>query len=317
MRLNRFLKMTNKSKFNNIAIIGLGLIGSSVALAIKKNRIAISTTGYAKSIKTRQTAKKIKLVSKVESSIEKTVKNADLVIICTPLGSYKKLFWEIKPHLKKHTIITDVGSAKTRVMADVKKIISKEFDFIPAHPIAGTEKSGPEAGFAELFINRWCIITPYRDTNKKNILIVKKFWEKIGSSVEIMSPEHHDRVLAITSHLPHLIAYNIVNTAADLETVTKSDVIKYSASGFRDFTRIASSDPTMWRDIFINNKEAVLEMIGRFSEDLSVLQKAVRWNDEDTLFKIFSGTRKIRKKIIAAGQDIDADDFGRSKKKLK
>jgi cyclohexadieny/prephenate dehydrogenase len=309
--------MTNKSKFNNIAIIGLGLIGSSLALAIKKHKIAGSTTGYARSTKTRQIAKKIKLVSKVETTLEKAVKNADLVIICTPLSSYKKLFSSIKPHLKKSTIITDVGSAKTKVMADVKKIISEEFDFIPAHPIAGTEKSGPEAGFAELFINRWCIITPYKDSNKKNITIVKKFWEKIGSSVEIMSPEHHDRVLAITSHLPHLIAYNIVNTAADLETVTKSDVIKYSASGFRDFTRIASSDPTMWRDIFINNKEAVLEMIGRFSEDLSVLQKAVRWNDEDTLFKIFSGTRKIRKKIIAAGQDIDADDFGRSKKKLK
>jgi len=309
--------MTNKSKFNNIAIIGLGLIGSSLALAIKKHKIAGSTTGYARSTKTRQIAKKIKLVSKVETTLEKAVKNADLVVICTPLSSYKKLFSSIKPHLKKSTIITDVGSAKTKVMADVKKIISGEFDFIPAHPIAGTEKSGPEAGFAELFINRWCIITPYKDSNKKNITIVKKFWEKIGSSVEIMSPEHHDRVLAITSHLPHLIAYNIVNTAADLETVTKSDVIKYSASGFRDFTRIASSDPTMWRDIFINNKEAVLEMIGRFSEDLSVLQKAVRWNDEDTLFKIFSGTRKIRKKIIAAGQDIDADDFGRSKKKLK
>ena len=309
--------MTNKSKFNNIAIIGLGLIGSSLALAIKKHKIAGSTTGYARSTKTRQIAKKIKLVSKVETTLEKAVKNADLVIICTPLSSYKKLFSSIKPHLKKSTIITDVGSAKTKVMADVKKIISGEFDFIPAHPIAGTEKSGPEAGFAELFINRWCIITPYKDSNKKNITIVKKFWEKIGSSVEIMSPEHHDRVLAITSHLPHLIAYNIVNTAADLETVTKSDVIKYSASGFRDFTRIASSDPTMWRDIFINNKEAVLEMIGRFSEDLSVLQKAIRWNDEDTLFKIFSGTRKIRKKIIAAGQDIDADDFGRSKKKLK
>jgi cyclohexadieny/prephenate dehydrogenase len=222
--------MTNKSKFNNIAIIGLGLIGSSLALAIKKHKIAGSTTGYARSTKTRQIAKKIKLVSKVETTLEKAVKNADLVIICTPLSSYKKLFSSIKPHLKKSTIITDVGSAKTKVMADVKKIISEEFDFIPAHPIAGTEKSGPEAGFAELFINRWCIITPYKDSNKKNITIVKKFWEKIGSSVEIMSPEHHDRVLAITSHLPHLIAYNIVNTAADLETVTKSDVIKYSAS---------------------------------------------------------------------------------------
>ena len=272
--------MKNKIKFEKIAIIGLGLIGSSLALAIKKHKIALSTSGYARSIKTRQVAKKIKLVSKVESSLEKTVKNADLVIICTPLSSYKNLFSSIKPHLKKDAIISDVGSAKTKVMDEVKKVLHQEFDFIPAHPIAGTEKSGP-------------------------------------SKTVLMSPEKHDKIFSMTSHLPHLIAYNIVNTAADLETVTKSDVIKYSASGFRDFTRIASSDPTMWRDIFLNNKEAVLEMIGRFSEDLSVLQKAVRWNDEETLFKIFSGTRKIRKKIIAAGQDIDADDFGRSKKKLK
>ena len=233
------------------------------------------------------------------------------------MSSYKKIFKSIKLHLKDDVIITDVGSAKTKSMQEAQSILGDKLEFIPAHPIAGTEKSGPESGFAELFINRWCIITPFNISKKKNVNLIKKLWEKLGSSVEVMTPQHHDRVLAITSHLPHLIAYNIVNTAADLETVTKSDVIKYSASGFRDFTRIASSDPTMWRDIFISNKEAVLEMIGRFSEDLSVLQKAVRWNDEDTLFKIFSGTRKIRKKIIAAGQDIDADDFGRVKKNLK
>ncbi len=196
-------------------------------------------------------------------------------------------------------------------MADVKNIISKEFDFIPAHPIAGTEKSGPEAGFAELFINRWCIITPYRDTNKKNILIVKKFWEKIGSSVEIMSPDHHDRVLAITSHLPHLIAYNIVNTAADLETVTKSDVIKYSASGFRDFTRIASSDPTMWRDIMIGNKKQILFMLKRFSKDLKHLETAIQNNDKKQLFNFFQKTRSIRAKVVKAGQDTKASNFGR------
>ena len=211
-------------------------------------------------------------------------------------------------------LITQFKQAQSK---EAQSILGDKIEFIPAHPIAGTEKSGPESGFAELFINRWCIITPFNISKKKNVNLIKKLWEKLGSSVEIMTPQHHDRVLAITSHLPHLIAYNIVNTAADLETVTKSDVIKYSASGFRDFTRIASSDPTMWRDIFISNKEAVLEMIGRFSEDLSVLQKAVRWNDEDALFKIFSETRKIRKKIIAAGQDIDADDFGRVKKNLK
>jgi cyclohexadieny/prephenate dehydrogenase len=309
--------MKNNIKFENIAIIGLGLIGSSLALALKKHKIAKSTTGYAKSAKTRQVAKKLKLVSKVESSLEKTVKSADLVIICTPLSTYKTLIGSIRPYLKVGAIISDVGSAKSKVMADAEKILGNDFDFIPAHPIAGTEQSGPEAGFSELFINRWCIVTPYAHSKKKNIILIKKLWQKIGSSVEVMTPEHHDRVLAITSHLPHLIAYNIVNTAADLETVTKSDVIKYSASGFRDFTRIASSDPTMWRDIFINNKEAVLEMIGRFSEDLSVLQKAVRWGDAAALFKLFSGTRKIRKKIIAAGQDIDTADFGRVKKKLK
>jgi|TARA_B110000967_G_scaffold198623_1_gene231919 cyclohexadieny/prephenate dehydrogenase len=309
--------MKNNIKFENIAIIGLGLIGSSLALALKKHKIAKSTTGYAKSAKTRQIAKKLKLVSKVESSLEKTVKSADLVIICTPLSTYKTLIGSIRPYLKVGAIISDVGSAKSKVMADAEKILGNDFDFIPAHPIAGTEQSGPEAGFSELFINRWCIVTPYAHSKKKNIILIKKLWQKIGSSVEVMTPEHHDRVLAITSHLPHLIAYNIVNTAADLETVTKSDVIKYSASGFRDFTRIASSDPTMWRDIFINNKEAVLEMIGRFSEDLSVLQKAVRWGDAAALFKLFSGTRKIRKKIIAAGQDIDTADFGRVKKKLK
>ena len=309
--------MKNNIKFENIAIIGLGLIGSSLALALKKHKIAKSTTGYAKSAKTRQIAKKLKLVSKVESSLEKTVKSADLVIICTPLSTYKTLIGSIRPYLKVGAIISDVGSAKSKVMADAEKILGNDFDFIPAHPIAGTEQSGPEAGFSELFINRWCIVTPYAHSKKKNIILIKKLWQKIGSSVEVMTPEHHDRVLAITSHLPHLIAYNIVNTAADLETVTKSDVIKYSASGFRDFTRIASSDPTMWRDIFINNKEAVLEMIGRFSEDLSVLQKAVRWCDAAALFKLFSGTRKIRKKIIAAGQDIDTADFGRAKKKLK
>ena len=309
--------MKNNIKFENIAIIGLGLIGSSLALALKKHKIAKSTTGYAKSAKTRQIAKKLKLVSKVESSLEKTVKSADLVIICTPLSTYKTLIGSIRPYLKVGAIISDVGSAKSKVMADAEKILGNDFDFIPAHPIAGTEQSGPEAGFSELFINRWCIVTPYAHSKKKNIILIKKLWQKIGSSVEVMTPEHHDRVLAITSHLPHLIAYNIVNTAADLETVTKSDVIKYSASGFRDFTRIASSDPTMWRDIFINNKEAVLEMIGRFSEDLSVLQKAVRWGDAAALFKLFSGTRKIRKKIIEAGQDLDTADFGRAKKKLK
>ena len=303
-----------KRLFKQVSIIGLGLIGSSLALSIKKNKLAGKTIGYAKSLNTRKKAKKLKLVDTVSDSLSKCVKDSDLVLICTPLSTYSKIIKSIRSHVKKGTIISDVGSAKEKSIKQIESLLDKRTEFIPAHPIAGTEQSGPESGFAELFMNRWCIITPIPGNSKKNINKIKSLWKSLGSRIEIMSPERHDKVMAITSHLPHLIAYNIVSTAADLEDVTKSDIIKYSASGFRDFTRIASSDPTMWRDIFLNNKEAVLEMIGRFSEDLSALQKAVRWEDGDSLFKLFSRTKKIREKIITAGQDTDVADFGRSKR---
>ena len=305
----------NKRLFRKVSIIGLGLIGSSIALAIKRKNLAQVTSGYSRSLKTRNAAEKLKITDKIENNIGNCVKDSDLVIICTHLNSYKSIFKKILPYLSGKTIVSDVGSAKESAIASVEKFTQNKINFVPAHPIAGTEKSGPSAGFAELFENRWCIITPLKNNTSKDINIIKIFWKKLGSKVEIMTPSRHDRVMAITSHLPHLIAYNIVSTAADLENITRSDVIKYSASGFRDFTRIASSDPTMWRDVFLSNKDAVLEMIGRFSEDLSVLQKAIRWNDGESLYKLFSKTKKVREKIIKAGQDTTDADFGRSKRK--
>ncbi len=305
----------NKRLFRKVSIIGLGLIGSSIALAIKRKNLAQVTSGYSRSLKTRNAAKKLKITDKIENNIGNCVKDSDLVIICTHLNSYKSIFKKILPYLSGRTIVSDVGSAKESAIASVEKFTQNKINFVPAHPIAGTEKSGPSAGFAELFENRWCIITPLKNNTSKDINIIKIFWKKLGSKVEIMTPSRHDRVMAITSHLPHLIAYNIVSTAADLENITRSDVIKYSASGFRDFTRIASSDPTMWRDVFLSNKDSVLEMISRFSEDLSVLQKAIRWNDGESLYKLFSKTKKVREKIIKAGQDTTDADFGRSKRK--
>ena len=305
----------NKRLFRKVSIIGLGLIGSSIALAIKRKNLAQVTSGYSRSLKTRNAAKKLKITDKIENNIGNCVKDSDLVIICTHLNSYKSIFKKILPYLSGKTIVSDVGSAKESAIASVEKFTQNKINFVPAHPIAGTEKSGPSAGFAELFENRWCIITPLKNNTSKDINIIKMFWKKLGSKVEIMTPSRHDRVMAITSHLPHLIAYNIVSTAADLENITRSDVIKYSASGFRDFTRIASSDPTMWRDVFLSNKDSVLEMISRFSEDLSVLQKAIRWDDGESLYKLFSKTKKVREKIIKAGQDTTDADFGRSKRK--
>ena len=308
--------MTNNKKlFNQITIIGLGLIGSSLALSIRKSKISSRTVGYSRSPKTRNTSKRLRLVDKVSNKLEDSVRGSDLIIICTPLSSYANIIKKIIPHISKGTIISDVGSAKEKTINEIIPLLSNDDIFIPAHPIAGTEKSGPSAGFAELFDDRWCIITPLKNNKKSHINKVKNLWKSLGSDVEVMSPQRHDRVMAITSHLPHLIAYNIVSTAADLENVTKSDIIKYSASGFRDFTRIASSDPTMWRDIFLNNKEAVLEMISRFTEDLTALQKSIRWEDGKSLHKLFSKTRKVRDKIISAGQDTVDADFGRSKKR--
>lgn len=297
--------------FSRVALIGLGLIGSSLAHVIAKKKLAAEIVGYARSEATRLKALELGLVDRIYPSAAEAVAGADLVILCSPVGTYGALAAEIAPALKPGAILSDVGSVKGAVVKDVLPHVPAGVHFIPGHPIAGTEQSGPESGFAELFINRWCILTPLPNANTDAVDKLADFWRACGSNVEMMTPEHHDLVLAITSHLPHLIAYNIVSTAADLEEVTSSEVIKYSAGGFRDFTRIAASDPTMWRDVFLNNKDAVLEMLGRFSEDLSALQRAIRWGDGETLFNIFTRSRQIRRSIIAAGQDTAAPDFGR------
>lgn len=297
--------------FDRVALIGIGLIGSSLAHAMRKQKLAGEITGYARSEATRAKAIEIGLVDKILPTAAQAVKDADLVILCSPVGTYGELAREIGPVLRPGAILTDVGSVKAAVVRDVLPHVPKDVNFIPGHPIAGTEQSGPESGFAELFINRWCILTPLPDSEPGAVERLTEFWRACGSNVEVMTPEHHDLVLAITSHLPHLIAYNIVSTAADLEEVTSSEVIKYSAGGFRDFTRIAASDPTMWRDVFLNNKDAVLEMLGRFSEDLSALQRAIRWGDGDMLFDVFTRSRQIRRGIIEAGQDTASPDFGR------
>ena len=297
--------------YERVALIGLGLIGSSLAHVIRREKLSPHIAGYAKSPETRATARRIGLVDQIHESAAEAVKDADLVILCTPVGAYGKVAEEIGPHLKAGATLTDVGSVKGAVVRDVGPYMPANVNFIPGHPVAGTEHSGPESGFAELFTNRWCILTPLPGNDEAAVARLEKFWRACGSNVEKMTHDHHDMVLAITSHLPHLIAYNIVATAADIEDVTNSEVIKFSAGGFRDFTRIAASDPTMWRDVFLNNKEAVLETLGRFSEDLSVLQRAIRWGDGDTLFNLFTRSREIRRSIIAAGQETAAPDFGR------
>jgi len=297
--------------FNKITIIGLGLIGSSVARAIKKNRLCKSLVAHDKSKIVLKKILKLKITNHTEPNLKKSVQDSDLVIICTPLGTYKNIVSVIKNYLKKTCILTDVGSAKIFVTNTVNKLINKNTIWIPAHPVAGTEQSGPEAGFADLFKNRWCIITPVSKKNPNALKKLNNFWKKIGSKVQHMSAEHHDKVMAITSHIPHLIAYNIVGTAANLEQDTKSEVIKYSASGFRDFTRIASSDPTMWRDIALNNRKQILHMLEKFNLDLSNLKRAIIKKDGNKLFKLFSKTKKIRQAIIKAGQDINSPNFGR------
>lgn len=296
---------------DKVALIGIGLIGSSLSHAMRQRGLAKTISGFARSAETRSKALEIGLVTSIHATAAEAVRGADLVILCSPVGTYGSLAQEIGPALKAGAILTDVGSVKGAVVRDVLPHVPAGVHFIPGHPIAGTEQSGPESGFAELFQNRWCILTPLPEADHAAVGTLTAFWKGCGSNVETMTPEHHDLVLAITSHLPHLIAYNIVSTAADLEEVTDSEVIKYSAGGFRDFTRIAASDPTMWRDVFLNNKDAVLEMLGRFSEDLSALQRAIRWGDGETLFNIFTRSRAIRRNIIAAGQDTAAPDFGR------
>ena len=297
--------------FNKVTIIGLGLIGSSIARAIKKNNLCKILVAHDKSKIVLKKTLKLKITNYIEPNLKKSVENSDLVIICTPLGTYKNIVSVIKNYLKKTCILTDVGSAKIFVTNTVNKLINKNTIWIPAHPVAGTEESGPEAGFADLFKNRWCIITPVNKKNPSSLKKLNNFWKKIGSKVQHMTAEHHDKVMAITSHIPHLIAYNIVGTAANLEKDTKSEVIKYSASGFRDFTRIASSDPTMWRDIALNNRKQILHMLEKFNLDLSNLKRAIIKKDGNKLFKLFSKTRKIRQAIVKAGQNINSPNFGR------
>jgi len=297
--------------FDKVALIGLGLIGSSLSLAMQRRGLAGHIVGAARSPTTRATALRLGLVEAAYADPAEAVVNADLVILCVPVGACGPVTGQIGQSFKPGAILSDVGSVKAAVVDAMAPHIPEGVHFIPAHPIAGTEQSGPEAGFAELFDNRWCVLTPLSKTAADATDTLKSYWEALGSNVAIMTPEHHDLVLAITSHLPHLIAFNMVNTAHDLARVTDRDVIKFSAGGFRDFTRIAASDPTMWRDVFLNNKDATLEMLGRFSEDLTELQRAIRHGDGDTLFAKFEAARDIRRGIIDAGQDTAAPDFGR------
>ena len=297
--------------FEKVALIGIGLIGSSISHALRRGKLAGTIVGSAKTEATRDTALRLGLVDAAYETAAEAVAGADLVVLCVPVGACGAIAAEIGPHLRPGAIVTDVGSVKGTIVRDVGPHIPDGVHFVPGHPIAGTEHSGPEAGFAELFDNRWCILTPPAGADPAAVSRLEALWRAMGSNVEIMTPDHHDLVLAITSHVPHLIAYNIVKTAAHLERVTDSEVIKFSAGGFRDFTRIASSDPTMWRDVFLNNKDAVLEMLGRFSEDLTALQRAIRYGEGDKLFDLFAEARAIRRGIIQAGQDTAAPDFGR------
>ena len=297
--------------FDKITLIGIGLIGSSIARAVKAKGLAKTVTISSRSQETLDRARELDLGTDYVHDAGKAVEDADLIVVSVPVGASGKVAEEIAPHLKPGAIVTDVGSTKASVVAQMLPHIPKNVHFIPGHPLAGTEHSGPDAGFAELFQGRWCILTPVHGTDKDAKRKLAAFWEALGSKVDEMDTEHHDKVLAIVSHLPHIIAYNIVGTADDLETVTESEVIKYSASGFRDFTRLAASDPTMWRDVCLHNKDAILEMLARFSEDLAYLQRAIRWGDGEKLFDLFTRTRAIRRSIIDAGQDTAAANFGR------
>ena len=297
--------------FDTIALIGIGLIGSSISHGVRRGKLARRIVGHARTKATRDTAMRIGLVDQVFDTAAEAVEGADLVIMCVPVGTCVRVAEEISGHLKPGAIVTDVGSVKGTIVRECGPLLPDNVHFVPGHPIAGTEHSGPQSGFAELYDNRWCILTPPEGTDPQATARLKAFWQGLGSNVEIMDPDHHDMVLAITSHVPHLIAFNIVNTASHLERVTDSEVIKFSAGGFRDFTRIAASDPTMWRDVFLNNREAVLEMLARFTEDLIHLQRAIRYGEGETLFDLFAEARQTRRGIIQAGQDTAAADFGR------
>ena len=294
-----------------LALVGIGLQGSSIAHAARTFSAADSIALCDSDPAVVDRARELGLGDVYSTDPRDVVADADLVILCVPVGACGSVAERMKGGLKPGAIVSDVGSVKEAVCTAVRPHIPDGVTFIGGHPVAGTEKSGPDAGFSDLFVDRWCILTPHETTDKADVDRLRQFWQQLGSNVEVMEEKHHDLVLAITSHVPHLIAYNIVGTAADLESITQSEVMKFSAGGFRDFTRIAASNPTMWRDVFLNNKEAVLEMLARFNEDLISLQRAIRWGDGDALFDLFTRTRDIRQGIIEAGQETDEPDFGR------
>ena len=296
--------------FARVTVIGLGLIGSSIVRAVGATMPTVRVTGHDADPAVREHVRAIGLCDDVADSAGTAVADADLVILCVPVGAMAAVAADMAEDLPAEAVVSDVGSSKAGVAAALAGALPGR-TIVPAHPVAGTEQSGPDAGFATLFRGRWCILTPAPDSDPVAVARVASFWERLGAQVERMDAQHHDLVLAVTSHIPHLIAYTIVGTASDLESVTRSEVIKYSAGGFRDFTRIAASDPTMWRDVFLANREAVLEMLGRFNEDLAALQRAIRWGDGDALFDLFTRTRAVRRSIVEQGQDEAAPDFGR------
>ena len=297
--------------FKKVCIIGCGLIGSSLARAIKKNNLAEKIVSSNRSDATNKKVIELKIVDDSSSDTKKMVDGSDLVVIATPLSSYEDVISKIKNSLKNRVILTDVGSVKENIINLVEKNIPENISWIPSHPIAGTEESGPEAGFSALFQNRWCILTPSKKAKEKDINLLQTFWEKVGSKVDIMKAKQHDYILSITSHMPHLIAYNIVNTSLNIQNEKESDIVKYSAGGLRDFTRIAASNPIMWRDVFIQNKKNTSKMIDKFIENLEELKKAIESEDGKKLEQIFTKTKKIRKDIVKAGQDVEKPDFGR------
>jgi cyclohexadieny/prephenate dehydrogenase len=300
--------------FGRLALVGMGLIGSSLARVVRHKGLADSLVASDTDCQVCERVAELAIADTILQRPSLAVADADLIILCVPVGANADVAAEIAPHLKPGAIVSDVGSVKGAVVAAVRPHLPPGVHFVPAHPVAGTEQSGPDAGFATLFLNRWCIVTPEPEEDAAAVDAICAFWRAAGANVELMTPAHHDVVLAITSHIPHLIAYNIVGTAADLEDVTQSEVIKFSAGGFRDFTRIAASDPIMWRDVFLHNKEAVLEMLARFNEDLSALQRMIRRGDGKGLFDLFVRTRAIRRGIIEQGQETAAPDFGRRAK---
>ena len=290
--------MKINQKIKKVAFIGMGLINSSLARDLKVKKFYLSSSAYSRRLSTINKIKKLKLVDFASSNIEKTIKEADIIIVGIPVAAYQEVFKKICNNIKPGAIITDVGSVKKEVINSVKKYIPKNIDFVPGHPIAGTENSGPESGFAGLFKNGWCILTPNKSTSKNSVKIIKYMWQLVGMKVDIMDSNYHDEVLAITSHIPHIIAYSIVGTIANLQTTIKKEVIKYAASGFRDFTRIAASDPIMWRDIILYNRQSILKMLNLFKKDLLKLEHAIENNDDKFLLNLFTKTRRIRKDII-------------------